>query len=234
LRPVLFRRTVHELFGKGALYAERHGNVHVIVTIVDHGLSNLRSLVSALTYLGHEPRFAQSRWEIEAARVLILPGVGSFPIAMEALGQKGYGDAIRSVAEAGRCKILGICLGMQLLLTRSDEGGGAQGLNLVEGVSERFEESANLPIPHIGFNAVRAPTQSELFAGLPSESDLYFVHSYRVKTLPPEVRGATTVHGESFISAFEAGNVYGVQFHPEKSQGNGLRLLSNFLAAEVK
>jgi imidazole glycerol phosphate synthase glutamine amidotransferase subunit len=208
--------------------------VHVIVTVIDHGLSNLGSLVSALTHLGHETRFAQSTGDIEGARVLILPGVGSFPVAMEALSRKGYGEEIRAAATGGNSKILGICLGMQLLLSSSDEGAGARGLNLVEGVLERFQESGNLPIPHIGFNGVRAPINSELFAGLPPESDFYFVHSHRARAVPPGVTAATTVHGEAFISAFEAGNVYGVQFHPEKSQGNGLRLLSNFLAAEVK
>ena len=206
----------------------------MIVTVIDHGLSNLGSLVSALTHLGHETRFAQSTGDIEVARVLILPGVGSFPIAMEALNRRGYGEAIRAAANGGNSKILGICLGMQLLLSCSDEGGGAQGLSLVEGVLERFQESAKIPIPHIGFNGVRAPIHSELFVGLPFESDFYFVHSYRARAVPPAVIAATTVHGEAFISAFEAGNVYGVQFHPEKSQGNGLRLLSNFLAVEVK
>ena len=206
----------------------------MIVTVIDHGLSNLGSLTSALAHLGHETRFAQSAGDIEGARVLILPGVGSFPVAMEALNRQGYGDAIRAAATSGNNKILGICLGMQLLLSWSDEGGGARGLNLVEGVLERFQESAKLPIPHIGFNGVRAPIHSKLFAGLPFESDFYFVHSYRARSVPPGVTAATTVHGDAFISAFEAGNVYGVHFHPEKSQGNGLRLLSNFLAAEVR
>lgn len=206
----------------------------MIVTVIDHGLSNFGSLVSALTHLGHETRFAQSTGDIEAARVLILPGVGSFPIAMEALNRSGYGEAIRAAATGGNSKILGICLGMQLLLSWSDEGGGAQGLDLVEGVLERFQESASLPIPHIGFNEVRAPLESDLFAGLPPESDFYFVHSYRAMAVPPGVTAASTVYGEAFISAFEARNVYGVQFHPEKSQGNGLRLLSNFLAVEMK
>ena len=204
------------------------------MSVVDHGLSNLGSLVSALTHLGHETHFAQSAGDIEGARVLILPGVGSFPIAMEALNRGGYGEAIRAAANGGNSKILGICLGMQLLLSCSDEGGGAEGLDLVDGVLERFQESANLPIPHIGFNGVRAPIHSELFAGLPSESDFYFVHSYRAVAVTSGVIVATTGHGEAFISAFEAGNVYGVQFHPEKSQGNGLRLLSNFLSVEVK
>jgi len=206
----------------------------MIVTVVDHGLSNLRSLTAALAHLGHESRFADSPRDIESAEVLILPGVGSFPIAMGTLIQRGYAEALRNAATGGRSKILGICLGMQLLLTQSAEGGGAQGLNLVDGVLERFEESGGLSIPHIGWNVVQAPTQSTLFAGLPPESDFYFVHSFCTRKLPTAITVATTTHGKSFISAFEAKNIYGVQFHPEKSQGNGLRLLSNFLEAEVQ
>lgn len=205
-----------------------------MITVVDHGLSNLKSLVSALAFLGHEAHFASSTADIERAEALILPGVGSFPVAMNLLRERGFIEAIQSAAREGRSKILGICLGMQLMLSRSDEGGGAFGLELVEGKLERFQEATDLAIPHIGFNGVQAPTGSTLFAGLPPESDFYFVHSYRTKTVPPDVSAAKTVYGDTFISAFEAGNVYGVQFHPEKSQSNGLHLLSNFLEAEVK
>lgn len=204
------------------------------VTIIDHGLSNLRSLVSALVHLGYEVLFAESPRDIESARQVILPGVGSFPVAMNLLTEKAIPSAIRNAVNGGKCKLLGICLGMQLLLNKSEEGGGAEGLGLVNGTVERFRESADLTVPHIGFNGVCAPSHSTLFEGLAPESDFYFVHSYRTKHLPPDAMASTTIHGESFVSAFEAGNVYGVQFHPEKSQGNGLRLLSNFLTAEVK
>lgn len=204
------------------------------ITIVDHGLSNLKSLVSALEHLGHDSHFAESAREIQRATTLILPGVGSFPIAMKALEQRGYSDAIREAIEGGKSKILGICLGMQLLMTQSEEGGGAKGLGLVDGAVERFQATQHLPIPHIGFNGVHAPIDSSLFAGLPRESDFYFVHSYRARSTPHGVTAATTFYGETFMSAFEAGNVYGVQFHPEKSQGNGLLLLSNFVAAELR
>jgi glutamine amidotransferase len=205
----------------------------MLVTIIDHGLGNLRSLVSAISHLGHDFLVSSTPKDIASGETLILPGVGSFPIAMAAITEAHLGDVLTETALSGKAKVLGICLGMQLLMSYSGEGGGCTGLDLVGGEVGRFSNGMGLPVPHTGFNAVRAPAGSSLFAGLPEETDFYFVHSYRATVAAPGSLVATTQYGETFVSAFEFGNVYGTQFHPEKSQKNGLRLLNNFLSAEI-
>ena len=204
------------------------------VLIVDYGMGNIRSLGAAVEHLGRKVVVSGEPREIESAEVVMLPGVGSFPAAMKIIDDRGLGEAIRSGVREGRSKLLGICLGMQLLMDASSEGDGAAGLGLVGGWVERFPEQLDLPVPHIGFNSVRAPSGSVLLEGLGAETDFYFVHSYRAISAGPEALVATSLYGDHFVAAIESGNVYGTQFHPEKSQTNGLRLLANFLAAEIR
>lgn len=204
------------------------------VTIVDYGMGNIRSLSAALEHLGHKATVSGDPRDITKATTIILPGVGSFPAAMEAIRAKRINTALVDALQDENTSVLGICLGMQLLMTASEEDGGAEGLGIIEGSIGRFPAELSLPVPHIGFNAVLAPMGSTLFKGLPEQTDFYFVHAYRALTTASRALVATSDYGEPFVSAFELGNVYGTQFHPEKSQSNGLRLLQNFLSAETR
>lgn len=200
------------------------------VTIVDYGMGNLWSVVSALRFLGSETLVSDDPHVVCAAPVLVLPGVGSFRRAMAALDGRGLSDALREAVLERGAKLLGICLGMQLLAERGSEDGISAGLGLVPGQVERFEV-AGIKVPHIGFNSVGHAAGSRLFAGVDNPADFYFVHSFRLSERSGPGLYASTTHGEEFVSAYEHDNVFGTQFHPEKSQTNGLRLLSNFLRA---
>lgn len=201
------------------------------VTIIDYGMGNLWSVLNALRYLGCNPNVSSNPREIAQADSLLLPGVGSFRKAMITLRQTGIDDAIRDTVQTKERKILGICLGMQLLGDHGTEDGDTMGLGLIPTSVEKFsqQEIGNHKIPHIGFNLVRSMHDSLLFRGLPEEADFYFVHSYRM--LPVNLRGitATCRYGTEFLAAYEQDSVYATQFHPEKSQANGLLLLKNFL-----
>lgn len=205
------------------------------VTIVDYGMGNIRSIESAIRFLGYECRVSGDFRVISRSESLVLPGVGAFPSAMKAMEDGKVDSAIREAVWGGKSKILGICLGMQLLAETSSEGGGSRGLGVIRGAVERFsaKTTASLPVPHIGFNSVRAPENSVLFEGLAPETDFYFVHSFRMPSAPKDALVATCTYGEAFVAAFESGSVFGTQFHPEKSQSNGLRLIKNFLNFEV-
>ena len=194
-------------------------------------MGNLWSVRSAIRYLGYNPIISSSRKEIENANALILPGVGSFRSAMQALQNSGLDEAIlEGVSNRGH-KILGICLGMQLLALHSSEDGETKGLGLIPSKVERFDLniSDNLKVPHIGFNEVISQDQSILFKNITPSSDFYFVHSYRLRTGEFHGRHAICHYGQDFLAAYEHENIFATQFHPEKSQTNGLKLLKNFL-----
>jgi glutamine amidotransferase len=202
------------------------------VTVIDYGMGNLWSVMSALQYLGCDPKISGEPNEITAADTLLLPGVGSFRKAMLVLKQRGLDQAIiEAVRNKGR-KILGICLGMQLMGTCSSEDGNTVGLGLIPTSVDRFFplEVVNNKIPHIGFDLVTCNPDARLFQGLTNATDFYFVHSYRM--LPAGLKGkvATCKYGTDFLAAYEQDNIFATQFHPEKSQTNGLILLNNFLA----
>lgn len=202
------------------------------VTLIDYGMGNLWSVQSALNFLGAAALVTNDPATVAAADALILPGVGSFRKAMAALTTTGLDLAIKE-AVLGRCRpILGICLGMQLFAEAGTEDGATPGLGFIPGTVTRFtpEELGALKIPHIGFNAVTATPRSRLFDGIPSGADFYFVHSYRLPLLPRTGQCGVCHYGSEFLAAFEDGNLFATQFHPEKSQTNGLRLLKNFLA----
>ena len=197
------------------------------VCVLDYGLGNLRSIQNALAALGVSFHFAQCAEQIAGAQRLILPGVGAFHAGMTFLEQTGLAAAIHAAVADG-ASVLGICLGMQLLLDEGEEGGLRKGLGLIPGRVQRFKAMPDIHIPHMGFNEVRIVTPSPLFFGIPDCSDFYFIHSFHASEVSPDHVLATTCHGDSFASVIGNGKVIGTQFHPEKSQGQGLTLLKNF------
>ena len=201
------------------------------VAVVDYGMGNVWSVISALRYLGATVELVRDLEVLARADFMVLPGVGSFKKGMENLKESGLDEVIRSAAIVNNAKILGICLGMQLLGSQSEEDGETAGLGLVTNRVERFttKEVGQNKIPHVGFNPVHFSEQKGLFSDLPETSDFYFTHSYRMLVDKIEGRYATCSYGIDFLAAFEIGNICGAQFHPEKSQTNGLILLRNFL-----
>ncbi|MCX6535038.1 MAG: imidazole glycerol phosphate synthase subunit HisH [Actinobacteria bacterium] len=201
------------------------------VVVIDYGMGNLWSVASAIRYLGAEALITSNTKEISSAKFLILPGVGSFRRAMQVIKQNSIDQAILQSLSQSETKLLGICLGMQLLGSTSSEDGDTQGLGLVPNTVQKFTNNADtrLKIPHVGFSEVKHGANTKLFSGIPSESCFYFVHSYFMKLTPAIDGVATCHHGGEFVAAFEQGQVSGTQFHPEKSQSMGLNLLKNFL-----
>lgn len=203
------------------------------IRIIDYGMGNLWSVLSALRYLGFHPLVTDDPDQIFNADVLILPGVGSFRKAMDSLKNKAIDQAIVDTVKNKGTKILGICLGMQLMANSSTEDGFTLGLGLIAGKVDKFtiSETGGNKIPHIGFDLVYGKSDAILFKGFKTATDFYFVHSYRI--VPDKWYGnfATCNYGIDFLAAYEHGNIFATQFHPEKSQKNGLILLENFLSA---
>jgi glutamine amidotransferase len=198
------------------------------VVIVNYGMGNIYSVQSALKFLGFESEYTDQPSRIIDADKIILPGVGSFRMAMQNIRSRGLEEAIKESVQLQGKHILGICLGMQLLGTSSTEDGFTSGLGLFEGIVEKFKNDG-FKIPHIGYNEVIPPKNTCLFQNINKNSDFYFVHSYRmISTALNEI--AVCNYGETFVAAFEQKNVFGTQFHPEKSQSNGLQLIKNFIA----
>ena len=205
-----------------------------MISILDAGTGNLRSIEGAFTFLGVPCRIIASAREVLDSDKLVLPGVGSFRSAMEALHARELVDALHEVIVGRGVPILGICLGMQLFADEGEEDGSTPGLGWIPGRVTRFEASG-LKVPHIGFNEVRfEPGAHDLCRGIGEGADFYFVHSYRFEPRDESVVCAWTPYGGRFASAIRNGSVFGTQFHPEKSQSNGLRLLSNFARLEQR
>lgn len=192
--------------------------------IVDYGVGNLKSVTNAMAYLGLESKVTGDAGELERADAIILPGVGAFPDAAEKLRGTGLDKTI--VAQAAKKPILGICLGMQLLFDLGEEGRPCAGLSLVGGSVKRIETPCKLP--HIGWNSLTFPNPSPLFAGVEPGSYVYFVHSFCAVAADPVDVIAQTDYGVPVTAAVGKGNVYGCQFHPEKSGEVGLQILKNF------
>ena len=203
---------------------------HPRISIVDYGMGNIWSVSSALKYLNATSEVVSDPDEIISAECIILPGVGSFREAMLTIREKNIDQALLESSKKGT-KILGICLGMQLLGASSDEDGFTEGLNFFQRKVELFprEVQRNLKLPHIGFNSVNFHNDSKLYKNLEGQDDFYFVHSYRMLVKPEDVSHGTCFYGQEFLASFEHENIYGTQFHPEKSQTNGIKLLQNFL-----
>jgi glutamine amidotransferase len=195
------------------------------IAILDYGMGNLRSVEKALEHVGVAAEVTSEADEVRAADGVILPGVGAFPRAMERVRELGLDELIRERRDAG-APILGICLGLQLLFESSSELGGATGLAMLPGPVDALD-APGLKVPHIGWAPVRWERESRLTEGIASETPFYFVHSFAPRPEEGELLGSAE-YGARFGCAAERDNVFGVQFHPEKSSAAGLRLLSNF------
>jgi imidazole glycerol phosphate synthase glutamine amidotransferase subunit len=201
------------------------------VAIVDHKMSNLRSITNACHYaLDAEVTLVQKPEEIRDCGHLILPGVGAFGAAMQVLRDLEITEALREHVEAGR-PLFGVCLGFQLLFNTSSEHGQHEGLGILDGDVVRFE--TDLHIPHVGWNVFHTDGEHPVFSGLGADREhapyMYFVHSYYPQNVPADIVTGTSNYGEEFVCAVGSGTVAGTQFHPEKSGADGLRIVRNFL-----
>lgn len=198
------------------------------IAIVDYGMGNIKSISTTLKYLGIEDVELTADYEtLKSSDKLILPGVGSFGKAMFQIKQKKIDVYLKELVVVQGKPILGICLGMQLMANSSDEDGYNTGLGFVDAEVRKFNIT-DLKIPHVGFNQVEITENTRLYRGIVKNSDFYFTHSYRMLSDAP-INQSVCNYGENFIASFEYNNIYGVQFHPELSQKNGLHLLDNFL-----
>jgi glutamine amidotransferase len=197
------------------------------VGILNLEMGNLRSVSNAVHSLGFDHRLIDRAADIDGVSRLIIPGVGAFHTAMRRMETGGVTKAVRDFAATGR-PVLGLCLGMQLLAERGDEGEPTRGLAFVPARVARLDPSRVAAIPHVGWNTVRITRPHPVFAGVKEGVDFYFVHSYRCVMDEDRDTLAVTDCGEEFPSVIGRANVLGFQFHPEKSQSNGLRLLENF------
>jgi len=198
-----------------------------MIAIVDYGMGNLRSVQKALEKVGADARITQKADDIRAAAKIVLPGVGAMRPAMEKLDALGLIPAVKQAIGAGK-PFLGICLGLQLLFEKSNEGGDVNGLGILKGKVERFS-SAKQKVPHMGWNQLKLKKPvSRLFKDIAPLSYAYFCHSYFVNPKDAKLAVVTTDYGTEFVSAIAVDNIYGVQFHPEKSQAVGLKILENF------
>jgi glutamine amidotransferase len=195
------------------------------IAILDYGMGNLRSAEKALEHVGVTAKISRDPAEVQAADGVILPGVGAMPRAMERIRELGLVELIAERREAG-VPILGICLGLQLLFDSTSEFGGSDGLGLLGGPVEALE-AEGLKVPHIGWSPVEWERESPLTDGIPSGTPFYFVHSFAPRPSAEDLLGSAE-YGSRFACAARRDNVFGVQFHPEKSSTAGLRLLSNF------
>jgi glutamine amidotransferase len=198
------------------------------VAIVDYGMGNLRSVQNAVAHVGGCSVVVTNPSELSSCNKIILPGVGAFRPAIERLQQTGLTVALNERKEAG-AHILGICLGMQLMCSVSEEDGIHAGLNWFSARVTRFLPDTGLSVPHMGWNGVDFARDDPMLVGLDSGSDAYFVHSYHVRCADPTDVLAATDYGVRFHSIIQSGNVRGIQFHPEKSQGFGLKIIQNYL-----
>lgn len=205
-----------------------------MIAIIDYGMGNLRSVQKALQAVGADARISSEPRVILDARAVVFPGVGAFKDCMANLERLGLIDVIHKTIRGGK-PFLGICLGLQLLFSQSEEFGLISGLNIVAGKVVRFAEGmqdapngAPLKIPHMGWNRVKFKKGFSLAASIPDDSYFYFVHSYYVMPEDSGLTAATTRYGIEFVSAIQYDNVHAFQFHPEKSQKLGLTLLKNF------
>lgn len=198
-----------------------------MIAIIDYGVGNLASVLNAFDHLGHDAQVCREPGSLAGVDRLVLPGVGSFRAAMESLSSLGWTGALTAYAASGR-PLMGICLGMQLLFESGEEHGPTPGLGLLRGSVVRLDPAPPAKVPHIGWNDLTRTRSHPLLRGIKPGIDFYFVHSYHC--VPADANNALAYcdFGGEFVAAVVAGNVAGLQFHPEKSQPAGMRILDNF------
>jgi imidazole glycerol-phosphate synthase subunit HisH len=199
----------------------------VPIAVIDYGMGNLRSVQKGLERVGYAAEVTRDTDRIEAAAGVVLPGVGAFGACMDNLRTYGLIDSVRRVIARGT-PFLGICLGMQLLFDESEEFGPVPGLGIFPGRVVRFAERPDLKVPHMGWNQIRKHQDAPHLQGIPDGAFVYFVHSYYVVPRDAALTATSTQYGEEFASAIARDNVFATQYHPEKSQAVGLRILENF------
>lgn len=199
---------------------------NVSVAVIDYGAGNLRSVINALRKVGCEPIVTAKEAELRRAGAIILPGVGAAADTMHNLGRAGLVGPIKELIADGR-PFFGVCIGLQVLFSFSQEGGGHHCLGVVPGQVQKLP--AGQKIPHMGWNQVRQTRRHPLFEGIPDLTDFYFVHSYYAAPDNSDLVAGSTEYGIEFCSALSRGNLFGTQFHPEKSGEPGLRMYRNFL-----
>ena len=207
-------------------------NVQKEIGIIDCGISNLVSISRAILNLGFMPKTISDPSELSGKSRLIFPGQGSFGEGMRRIHERGLFDALRHVVIEKRTPILGICLGMQLFAEIGSEGGVVSGLSFLKGTIRKFP-SQELRVPHIGWNSVVINQESILLKGIPSMTDFYFSHSYVFDSADDSIVSSNFEYGLQYISSIEHGNIFGTQFHPEKSSKAGRLLLKNFCEVEL-
>ena len=198
-----------------------------MIAVIDYGMGNLRSVQKGLERAGSEAVVTRDLAKIESARGVVLPGVGAFSACMENLGKFGLIEPIRAIVRRQK-PFLGICLGFQLLFSESEEFGRQKGLELFPGKVVGFHAGENLKVPHMGWNQIQKKKESLFLEGLSSGDYVYFVHSFYVAPDDSSIVATTTEYGGWFVSSIATKTLFACQFHPEKSQELGLRILANF------
>jgi glutamine amidotransferase len=198
-----------------------------MIAVIDYGMGNLRSVQKALEVAGARTKVTSRPEDLEKCEKIVFPGVGAFGDAMKELKRRKLIEPIKG-AIAGCKPFLGLCLGMQLLFERSEEAPGVKGLCVLRGEVKRFR-GIGLKVPHMGWNNIKKAPGAEILKGVPNGSYMYFVHSYYVKPKDKGIILTSTDYGINFVSGICKCNVYGLQFHPEKSQALGLKILENFV-----
>lgn len=199
-----------------------------MIAIIDYDAGNIKSVEKALLFLGEEAVITRDHELIKKADKVILPGVGAFGDAMERLTEYGLVSVIQEIVNK-KTPFLGICLGLQLMFEESEEAPGVKGLSLLPGRIVRIPDCPGHKIPHIGWNSIALPRESRLFHGISEQAYVYFVHSYYLQADDELDVAATTEYSAHIHAAVEHGNLFGCQFHPEKSSKTGLQILKNFV-----
>ncbi len=201
-----------------------------MITVIDYGMGNLRSVSKALEFLGAKVKVSSLAAEVEKADKLVFPGVGAFSDCMDEVNKRNLQEPIKDFIKSGK-PFLGICMGLQLLFESSEEAPGVDGLKILKGKVEKFK-MPNLKIPQIGWNQIELTVKgkaSPLFNGIDDEDFFYFVHSYYAVPESEDIIISKTNYGFDFCSAINSNNIFATQFHPEKSQKKGLKILENFI-----